>query len=365
MALNFPEMLNKLFDNANAGVAVTHVGTGFALSVPLLMMVSLATGVSVLPADAGYDLRREMGAARYEVLQAKLALAAPLAPVLERSCGCSTGKASGECAKACQLLDSVHKVDKIRRREGEDINKDLDELYTLARQHLAALGAELEVVSSQVQNELKSGRGGPELKNLLASKLTLTRLNDPLLAQRDAVDAARERQKTVENELKDANTFSVNLEMLTNKITAVMAFSVVIGVVLSQLSRLIFMHWLFDTLLRLRRARTHVQALAAPPAGKTKEELQKTRDELISGYYRYAEGCVNMIAPVLLFGIVFPVYAHKNLEVAETWLWILRLACYGGAALLLCAGYITYKDYRKKLADADMGDAPDPVSAML
>ena len=60
MAINYPEILDKLLDNAKIGKVVTDVGSGFALALPLLMLIGVSTSLSVLPADRMGELTEEI-----------------------------------------------------------------------------------------------------------------------------------------------------------------------------------------------------------------------------------------------------------------------------------------------------------------
>lgn len=324
MPLTVPQVVEKLLDTVNAGKVITEVGAGLALSVPTLMMLSLAGNVSVLPADMGKELK----AARAEAVRILDEERNELGPVL------------------AQVTDPKS----VGTLKG-------DALESYARREIAARAAELEVIDAQINALLKSA-GAPQsaqIQELMKQKIPLATRIDRLSAQRDSIEAARERLRTAENRLEDARAFGNNIEVFSNNITATIAFSVILGMVLGQVSRLLFVNLLYDRF---------VQRSPVSPAEAVRNgwATQQAFDDLIRGYYRFAEGSINMVAPALMFGIVFPLYAQRRLPDVEPWyLLATSVLSIGSAMALVVTGFFTYKEYRRRVNDLCR---PDPAMAV-
>src|SRR5687768_5691468 len=235
MALSVSGIIEKLLDNANVGKVVTHVGAGLALAVPLLMLVNLSSGLSILPADSAKALTAQHKEASDNLARARGDLRPLLASLQPDAATASVpesalyGWASREIARLTALMETYDGT-------------------------LKALMAERPFQRQEVAIAIKE-------KSAVAAQL------DPLVAQKEIVDVATERLRTAENQLADAHSYSANLEVFTNNISAVMAFAVVLGVVLSQVSRLVFVNLIYDK--RIKRAqRTPVAAIKAGTVSK-------------------------------------------------------------------------------------------------
>ena len=310
MALSLPDILDKLLDNANAGKAVTHVGAGLALAVPLLMLVNLGSNLSVLPADR----TRELAALRAEAVTDLEAQRRALRPLLAK-----VGTES-----AADVTDQA--------------------LYGWATREIARLSARVETIDSTVK-AFMAHQPVPKQDIAMAidQKAGLAAQLDPLVSQKDLVDTAAERVQTLDNQLADAHSFSVNLEVFTNNLSAVMAFAVVLGVVLSQVSRLVFVNLIYDRWI----SRTRISSSAAIKAGLVTRE---SHDELVRDYYRYVEGCINMVGPVLMFALIFPMYAQARLSGISTfYLLAIGMTSLLAAAALAVGGFFTYREYRNRV----------------
>jgi hypothetical protein len=316
MALTIPAIVDKLLDNANAGKVVTHVMPGLALSVPLIMAINLGTNLSVLPADRAKALSEE----HRQTVSALEAEQDALRPVL--------AQATGDRGEQLKSVSS-------------------GALYGLAEREIAGLTARLEVIDGNIK-ALQADRPLPraEITKALEEKAQVASVLDPLVAQRDLVNTARERVTTAQNQVNDAASFAANIEVFTNNMSAVLAFAVILGVVLSQVSRLIFVNWWYDR--RLERTSTGPVVAAMKEGSPQKEVL----DELVKDYYRYVEGSINMVAPTALFGIVFPLYARARLtDIDPTFLLAVSVCSVVAAVGLAIGGYYTYAEYRKRVTE--------------
>jgi hypothetical protein len=77
---------------------------------------------------------------------------------------------------------------------------------------------------------------------------------------------------------------------------------------------------------------------------------KESHDELVRDYYRYVEGCINMVGPVLMFALVFPLYAQARLSGISTgYLVTIAITSLLSAAALAIGGFFTYREYRNRV----------------
>lgn len=316
MALNVPEILVKLVDNANLGKVVTDVGAGLALSIPFVMLLGTWTGISVLPADRLSELAQEIKDEEQHLAREQDGFRGPL-------------------EEAAKLTGSAPP-------RAEDTG---EMLYSLARRQAAHLAAMLEVIDKQIDLAARgASRDGPSVERLSGQRTLLASLNDRLISQREAVDEILEHTGTLRNRREDAGSLVRNVEVFTDNLSAVLAFSVIFGVLLSQIQRLVFVDWIYDQILKRRRGGPTILS-------KIRQRAVRKKDysELVSNYYRYVEGSINMIPAVLLFGLAFPQYANQRLALERIVRPGLFLAGSAAVTLLLAvSGFFTYRRFREK-----------------
>jgi len=308
MAISFNEVLQKVLDNANLGKAVTDLGPGFALSIPMLMVLSLVSEISILPADRLKEIRDQRRATEKQVREHKEGF--------------------------CPILNA----------QGQPCQRPLaqqgEEGWIKGRQRIAILSAEAEAYREKVRLLAKQARPLDAGQEKIGQE-TLRQL-EPLLAQKEFVDEASARLESLSNQETDARSLENNLASFTNNISMVIAFSIVLGVLVSQASHLLFIDFLYGRF-------PPVKQILSSCAVTTEQLMSKQDDELVKNYYRYTEGAVNSILPVLLTGYVFPHYASQKLELTVssmrllTWTWVI-------VAVLATVGYRTYKSFLNKRA---------------
>lgn len=294
--MQIPDVINKLLDNANLGKVVTDVGAGLALAVPLLMIFGLSTGITVIPLDGADEMKTEWEIETKRHLDAEVSFCDPkTAPNADQAHRC--------------FLDGVRKI--------------------------ARLNASLEAIRQRMAADQRASKISPA--EWIADQERLQSEADDLMVRQAVVEERAATLAAVNNRLADANSFSFNLRTLGENTGSILAFAVILGVIISQVSRLLFINLWFDR--RLKPAST-------PTAVATNEEYDKLR----TNYLRYVEGSINMIPPVLLFGIVYPLYAQQRLGTrASPILW--GLGALVVCALLTLSAYNTYESYVKKLRD--------------
>lgn len=328
MAANFPKIIDKLLDNANLGKVITDVGAGFALSLSLLMMVGLTTGMSVIPADRIHSLNSDI-VTQYEVVQREM---------------------SGFCRTLEDPQDELCQQNATQNRTIDNatlLSVNRPPVYFEARQSIASLASEVDGLQKRIETE--SNR----IANIDEDKISgwvediagITAPLDALITQRDSIDEEIQRLETLINEFNDARSLEANLAVLGNHITEMLAISVILGLLLSQVNRLIFIRGIYDTLLQKMDNKYAETRNALVALGD-----QDTTDQLVSQYYRYTEGAINLVAPVVLFGWYFPRYANTKLslesgDISSIGFLVGSLAL---AVLLIVSGFFTYRSFREK-----------------
>jgi hypothetical protein len=335
MALNISDVINKLLDNANVGKAVTDVGSGFALAISFVLGVGLVTGISVIPMDRSKPLTAQR-AQQFQVLcEQKAELAALLdgaAEILKLD--------KTQTTPRCSDLNSTPTTPDAQKRS-DDAIRAADELYRISQRRIAALAAQIATFDDRLTALQKAAAADTKTMDaVLAAKEPYAKVHDQLVNQKELIDTQQQRVTTLENQLSDARSFTANIEGFTNNISALLAFSVVLGVIISQLNRLVLVNWIFESIL----SRDHKPR-------EIKNVNKEAKDDLVTNYYRYVEGSINMIVPVIAFGIVVPRFIDARLEpVSAAVQWMSFLTGVIIAALLAISGFLTYKTYRQKEA---------------
>lgn len=324
MAIQIPEVIKTLFDNANVGKFVTDVGAGLALAAPLLMIFGLSTGITVIPLStvAGLKERQTDQDSRHYAAEAAFCQSDDAG----NTGGADTGK-TGEQDLPPTERAAAH------------------ECYLQGVRQIARLNASVEAVRQQIAADQRANR--PLAADLLGQLREQQGEADDLAVRQAIVEEHSATRAALTTQLADANSFSFNMRALGENLSALLAFSVILGVIISQLSRYIFVESIFDRILK-KRSET-------PLVVVTSQDYQ----ELRTNYLRYVEGAINIIPPILLFGIVFPVYARDALRLNPP---VSPLAWgFGSAVVSLLLGLVafnTYRSYTKKLEELSAGFAP-------
>lgn len=333
MPVTAPKIIEQLLDNANLGKVVTDVGSGFALSLSLLMLIGIHTGMSVIPAD------------RIKSLNAQV-IAQLLVVKREMAAFCSIPGINDE-GTAIDCPDDGILAGDPNETDARKIRIDRPRVYFEARQEIARYASDVEGLRKQIEAEAKrtNGGDGDQISQWTEQSAQTTEPLDALITHRDSVDEEIQRLETLLNDFEDARTLKSNLAVLGSHITELLTISVILGVLLSQVNRLIFIRLIFDRILMK----------TTPHYAFTRNELTPIADQddqsrLVSHYYRYTEGAINLIGPVLAFGWFFPTYANANLVLTDGdishgkfFIWSFVLAI-----LLLLSGFSTYRSFRKK-----------------
>ena len=339
MALNYAEFLDKIIDNANVGKVVTDVGSGFALSISIAMLLGLWTNISILPADRSKELAQEKSQIELRLQKEKEELRPLLIEAVQIKAEISNpkSKVSTGLNPRIQNLNSISP----------------DMLYLLARREIADLNARIETLKAQLDDAIKISSGSEvQLKTLLNDLrhrlVGFASLHDRLLVQKNAVDEENQKLVALRHQGENALSFSANAQTFTDNLITILPISVIFGVILSQISRLLFVILLFDKARKWLLKRQPVKPTITAYI-KAQKVTQEEYDALITNYYRYVEGAINMIAPVLLFGFAFPAYANSKLGVPHP----ISPITFGTLAvivalLLLISGFFSYDRFRQK-----------------
>jgi hypothetical protein len=299
--MNISEVINKLLDNVNAGKVVTDVGPGLLLVMSVLMVVGLGTGMSVVPLSARNALAKHVAAQEQRNQEAEQEMCRALA------------QPAGTPPHRCVVAGA---------------------------QRIARLNATLEAARQQIAADQKANRASAA--PVLADQAAAQNQADPLMVLQTLVEESRASLAAAQAQFADATSFAFNLRVVGENLTQLLALAVILGVIVSQVSRYLFIDLLFDNLLELKDTVTPPEVAAT-----------KAFEELRTHYFRYVEGAINMALPLLAFGIMFPLYSHLQiLEDASPWS-LDTFAWIGGtlvtAIVLLLAAFDTYKSYTKKV----------------
>jgi hypothetical protein len=305
--MQIPDVISKLLDNANVGKFVTDVGAGLALAVSLLMIFGLSTGITVAPLSTADELRQQQAAQRQLELEGEKAF-------------CKEPNATEALAHRC-YLEGVRRI--------------------------ARLNASIEAIRQQIAADQRGNK--TSAPTLIKSQEELQSESDDLSVRQAVVEERAAVLATLNNQFSDANSFAFNARTIGENISALLALSVILGVIVSQVSRYVFIDNIFDRALK-------------PPPTPLVVVADKEYDDLRTNYLRYVEGAINMIPPILLFGFVFPKFSAIELQQdvsAVTW---------GGAAVVISivlglVAFNTYKSYVNKLRDISLRFQPAPVGA--
>ena len=76
----------------------------------------------------------------------------------------------------------------------------------------------------------------------------------------------------------------------------------------------------------------------------------EVKNEIVASHYRYMEGAINLVIPVITAGVACSVFLSRGMRLNDVvgLLWIVGLAI---GAILFVAGYKTYLSYRRKLSE--------------
>lgn len=333
MAVTVPKIIEQILDNANLGKIVTDVGSGFALSLSLLMLIGLHTGMSIIPADRIKSLNDQV--------------IAQLAVVNREMDAFCTVPGIDNQSTALTCPDDGSTVGDPLETDARNITIDRPAVYFEARQAIARYASTVDGFDKRIAAESKRKDGGndEDITDWTGESADATEPLDALITHRDSVDEEIQRLETLLNDFEDARSLKSNLEVLGSHITELLAISVILGVLLSQVNRLLFVRFIFDGLLSKTIPHYAFTRNALTPVND-----QEDQNRLVSQYYRYTEGAINLIGPVLAFGWYFPQYANAKLVLeggdishGKFFFWSCVLA-----ALLLLSGFYTYKSFRKK-----------------
>lgn len=324
----FSQILNRFLDNVNAGKAVADFGPGLVLAVPAMMLMALVADFELMPAERLKEMDCRITSLTGEIsdqrrqleweIEIGLTTGLPPLPALAKT-------ESGETIPPARTAD----CDFLAHREAEQH----------AAFHLAWIDRKIASLEREQQQGFDATRGEElvkwsELKHTLQTRL-------------DALSALSSKGSTELAEKRQLTSFSANIGEWDKNLAAIAGLTVVLGVILSQVNRLVFFEGLFSALLRLTDETITADSKAERRAAPGSPQKQEQKQDLVSGYYRYAEGSINMSVAVLCFGLVLPYYVRDRLagDVGSTPVAMIVLAL-----LLAISSYVSYRNFRRKTA---------------
>lgn len=314
MALTVPSILNKVLDNATLGKIIADFAPGLAFAIPFLMVVNLLTGASIMPADQIMTLEQDLKTLKSQLDEQKQ----PMVNVL------------GDVPALAN--------------EQPDISYTLEKLYALTVLYATDFDTQVKSIDKLIEKPTVDKNDElPIIDSMVAKRSELLPLHGRLESQKVVVDTLLERRKRLDNQLVKAHSFAVNVDTFTNNISLLLAFSIIFGVIISQFNRLLFVDRLYANKLEGDKDKV----ICVSVENQARFLSQEEKNNLVSEQYRYMEGSINMIWPVLAFGIVFPWYFCKRVS-ADLSIWLIVPFCILLVVALYYSGYATYKRYRKK-----------------
>lgn len=362
-AMNTLSSLMKTFlDNVNAGKLVTDVGPGLALTLPLLMLIALLTGSEVVPAQQAPRLLAEF--------RAQHAAVGREAENLRRTVAPDSGALDIRTLAISPALSELPlSAAKAKPTDPLDAN------WTLAESDAAAALLSLGLSLDQAKRNLVAEA---EPKNF-AEVEKLQTLQKLIETRRSALQASRQKLETARDAYFAATGIQKNLEVWETNLALVAGFAVVLGVIISQVTRLVFFKGLFAIGPNQRPPGNGSGGSGGgvppgngggnPPA-PANPDLNRQRyltsilknqspataaayQDLVTNHLRYAEGAINMAVPVLVFAFVYPRFAatfpapvtpDKGLSDAIC----VQLWCIGIAFCMIGSSWITYRRFRQQ-----------------
>lgn len=342
---SFASLLKKLLDNANAGKVVTDVGPGLFLTVPILMLASILTDAPTRTSELN-EIETHIKTTQANTLK--------------------------YIRNSLDIIPSPYKA-LLPKPQIIDQENTLDQY-----QYIVVVDSLLELAI--IREKEKSDNADPE------SNLKLEIIKKTIEKYLKDIDSL----KTSLDNKKTNSQLSSILDDWEKSIISIFGISVILGIILSQVNRLVFFKFLYKIIYKgmqkIKRKQSQVSELTekdlkgvsedpsalapyllakraakkvtsttskASAAPKKDDKAPASDDGPVQRYYRYAEGSVNMAFPVLAFGYIYSDYAKHagfrqipGLEKNETVLYI-AIAI---SVLLILSGFVTYFEYLKAKA---------------
>lgn len=322
--MNIVELIRKFMDNINLGKFVTDVIPGMLLTMALVLVVGKFGNLSIFPADQTGDIEQ-----RSKKISKRIAHETGIIGTLLQEAG-QDAPLSAETLEDSLLelyTRLLHKV----------------EVFSV---HAEALKAQIEILSKLPAEKLPPRR--QELESLIKEREDLLLKANQFKAHKTIIDTLEVRKLRYQSKIEEQRALSKNVEVFNKSFSALLIFGIALGLILSQINRLLFIDLLFNSVYSIRRGdrKTRDDAARAQAFSSILSDAQakETYDRIISQYYRYVEGSLNMALP--LVAIITALTLYLNGSGLELILMVgLSLVI---AVLLYWIAYRNYTSFRTK-----------------
>ena len=362
MSFALPELVLRMVEDASVGKIVSVVGVGFIFAVALALVISSLVGVSIMPIDRLHSLVDERER-QLESAQRLDKVAAGYSECVTRHLDLKLADSGPDCSFD---VGSPGSISEPRTKDvllAESVGLNLDLVLVELQERLRRQKAGLEQISANlkvsnpvaVNAQIKQRREIDRRRELTAQYETTV---SKLVALRGE---AKSGQAALRQRITEATSISNNIAVLGSHVTALLVFSVLLGVVVAQVSRLYIM------------AIDYQQNSAAMSDKRVQlsPERRLERQRLIATKFRYAEASFNLVLPIVLLGHGLSNYLRSwqiipaGLEAAnriqpgssafvQGWLaedaavYVITLGCTVIAILLFFSAFRTYLSFRRK-----------------
>jgi len=328
-------MWSRFMQSVFGGIKVfktfSEILPGFILTVSIMLLIGTCKNLTVFPVSSLNSLKTEMS---------------KIAGILKEHAS-EMSQTEQSSAELKEQLD--------RARTWQEV------LNSAYEKTAADFGGKVqEPVRKTRANELLKLKADNEVKiNSLFKQYKAQSIKAVSMA--DSVEHYKKRQAALESEIKLAGSLKGNLDAIGNNFMELLLAGVVLGVIMSQISRRIFLVRLFDDRLQREwgnpeqcdvdyRVRHIVLSNRSVSYFAGRGLLSKdSYEDIVTGYYNYTEVCVNNIIPVCVAGISLVCFVlSTGWKGFSPWVILAAgLLAYG----LYEGGYTCHKRYKQKVAE--------------
>lgn len=318
------ELIRKFMDNINLGKFVTDVIPGMLLTMALVLVVGKIGDLSIFPADQADEID-----AKHTGIETRIAHETDIIRTLLQEAGRDAPLSVKKLDDSLELYSRLlHDV----------------EVFNV---HAEALKVQIETLSKLPANELKPRR--PELESLIKEREDLLLKANQFKAHKTIMDTLEVRKLRYENKIAEQRTLSNNVEVFNKSFSALLIFGIALGLMLSQINRLLFIDLFFNWVYSRRRGgrkKRDDTARAAAFASILSDDIAKEMyDRIISQSYRYVEGSLNMALPLVAIIVALTFYFKESVPLDPMVMVGLSLVI---AVLLYLMAYRNYMSFRTK-----------------
>lgn len=330
------QIFTKFLDNVNAGKAVADFGPGLVLAIPVLMGIAMVSGMELMPAERLREIDHELDTLTYQIDAERGHLEQEI--TVEASANLRLSESTTIPAEPDRNEETAATAED---RTSTRPPLDLHETERHAVFRIAELDRDI-AKNQRAQRTDFDATNLDELESLIALKSSLT------IHQLRLVELRSAYQEKLTLRKKTASLLS-NMDFWENNLAAIAGLTVVLGVILSQVNRLLFFEGLFSMFLN-RNPWLREQTLKSRRSISVTSGTQAQHQGLISGYYRYAEASINMAVAIFSVGMVYPFYADRLVGAFNETTSLMFTLCSMISLALTLSSFVSFRNYRWKAA---------------